>query len=271
MGDTRRLFFKYAACSHTFFHILNREFGCIQECAERASDLLAGGLVRKGHQCGMLWGSALAVGAESFRRYGNSPCATSVAITATQRLMESFSKRAGSVDCFDITGCDFSNRFDMIKELAKALLSGIVFSRCMNLAAKWAPEAIEAAKVGLSGKHTDLCAVSCASELAKRMGASDEQTLAVAGFAGGMGLSGNACGALAAAIWLNTVRWCRTHPESTRHYFPSAENTLTAFYNASGSEILCSKICGRSFKTIADHTAFIKNGGCDKLISALAG
>jgi hypothetical protein len=103
------------------------------------------------------------------------------------------------------------------------------------------------------------------------MRASNEETVMVAGFAGGMGLSGNACGALAAATWLNTLAWCRKNPGQV----PSLKNPITkkilkAFYGATDSEILCHKICGQSFKTLNDHTEYIKNGGCDKLINALA-
>ena len=54
--------------------------------------------------------------------------------------------------------------------------------------------------------------ISCASEVAKRMGASDEEMVMVAGFAGGIGLSGNACGALAAAVWMNTLRLVQKAP-----------------------------------------------------------
>lgn len=270
--DTKRLFWKYGACSHTFFYILNREFGYLKETEERASGLLSGGLMQTGHQCGMLWGSTLAVGAESFRRHNDCGQAIGAAITATQHLMESFLKRAKSVNCRDITGCDFSNKFDLVKGLLKAILSGIIFSPCFNLAAKWAPEAIQSAKEGLSDKRTDLpqMPISCASEVAKRMGASDEEMVMVAGFAGGMGLSGNACGALGAAIWMNTLAWNRQHPGKSGLSNPNAKNTLKAFYGATGSEILCNKICRQCFKTIGDHTTFVKNGGCDKLITVLA-
>ena len=44
------------------------------------------------------------------------------------------------------------------------------------------------------------------------MGGSADEAVMVAGFGGGMGLSGNACGALAAAVWMKGVAWCRTHP-----------------------------------------------------------
>ncbi|MCJ7691672.1 MAG: C-GCAxxG-C-C family protein, partial [Clostridiaceae bacterium] len=97
--DTKNTFRKLGACSHTFFYILNREFGYSKENEERASDPLAGGLMNTQHQCGMLWGSTLAVGAESFRRHNDCGQAIAIAITATQRLVESFSKRAKTVNC----------------------------------------------------------------------------------------------------------------------------------------------------------------------------
>jgi hypothetical protein len=272
MNYTKKVFLRYGACSHTFFHVLNREFGFPKETEERASGVLAGGMMRTGHQCGMLWGSALAVGAESFRRHSDRGQAIVAAVTATQHLMDSFSNRTKTIDCFEITGCDFSNKFDLAKSILKALLSGVVFSKCMNLAAKWAPEAIQSARQGLADKSADLpqMPISCASEVAGRMGASDEEMVRVAGFAGGMGLSGNACGALGAALWMNALEWSRKHPGKPSLSDPKPKNTLKAFYDATGSEVLCHKICGRHFKTMADHTTFIRNGGCDKLMTVLA-
>ena len=265
--DTKKVFRKLGTCSRTFFYILNREFDYPKETEERAADPLCGGLMQKGHQCGMLWGSALAVGAESFRRHDDRGQAIGIAITATGHLMESFSKRAKSVNCRDITGCDFSSKISM----AKYFLFGRVIS-CLKLAEKWAPEAIQSATEGLSHKQTDLPQppISCASEVAKKMGASDEEMVMVAGFAGGLGLSGNACGALSAAIWMNTLAWCKKHPGKSANPNLSAKKTLKVFYGATNNKILCHKICGRRFKTINDHTEFIKNGGCDKLIDVLA-
>ena len=63
---------------------------------------------------------------------------------------------------------------------------------------RWAPEAVQAAYEGLSHDQTELpehC-MSCATEVVKRMGATEKQMVMVAGFAGGLDLSGNACGAL---------------------------------------------------------------------------
>jgi len=270
--DVKKTFAKCGACSHTFFYLLNREFGYPKVNEESASDPLAGGLMSKQQQCGMLWGSTLAVGAESFRRNKNRDQSIAVAINATQHLVESFSKRAKSVNCRDIIGIDISNKFDIAKFMLKSLPSGFTNMVCMNLAEKWAPEAIQSANDGLSDKQTDFAQppLCCTCEVAKRMGAGDEELVTVAGFAGGIGLSGNACGALSAAIWLNTLAWCRKNPGQSGYLNPNSEEILKAFYSATDSEILCHKISGKRFKTIGDHTKFINNGGCHLLINELA-
>jgi hypothetical protein len=268
LKDTKKVFLKLGTCSRTFFYILNREFGYPIETEERAADPLAGGIMQKGQQCGMLWGSALGVGAESFRRHDDRGQAIGTAITATQHLTESYSKRTKSVNCRDVTGCNLTSIFGLVKLI-------LFKSRtCLNLAETWAPEAIQSAIEGLSHQHTNYPQkpVSCASEVAKKMGASDEEMVMVAGFAGGLGLSGNACGALSAAIWMNSLAWIKNQKDTKKSVYrnPKAKNTLKAFYNATDSKILCHEITGRRFDTIDDHTEFIKNGGCDKLINALA-
>ncbi len=265
--DIKKVFWKLGACSHTLFYILNREFGYPLEAEERASDPLAGGINQQGYQCGMLWGAALATGAEAFRRSENHDQAIGMAITAAQYLLASFVNRTRSADCADITSCDFSSKLSM----AKYMLTGRFLS-CFDLAQKWAPEAVRAATEGLSHQQaTSQPPISCASEIAKKMGASDEQVVMVAGFAGGLGLSGNACGALSAAIWMNVLAALRENNSRKPAYpDPIAARILESFYRATDYEILCHKISGRCFKTIDEHTEYIKNGGCDKLMSVLA-
>jgi len=265
-NDAKKLFLKKGTCSHTFFYILNREFGASHNAEQSASDSLAGGIYREGYQCGMLWGSTLAAGAESFRRNENRDEAIRMAITATQHLVESFTKRTNTVECSDITETDWSSKLS----LAKYALTG-KFMTCFNLAEKWAPEAIEAAKEGLSKTQNNSPCLSCASEVVKKMGASDEEMVMVAGFAGGLGFSGNACGALGAAIWMRNLTLFKNQPDKkTGMHDPEAEKTLKAFYAETDYEILCPKISGQNFKNIDEHTKFIKNGGCEKLIELLA-
>jgi hypothetical protein len=264
--DTKRVFLKKGTCSRTLFYILNREFGYLKEEEEWASDPLAGGIMQQGYQCGMLWGSALAVGAEAFRKFEDHDQAIAHAINATQYVMKSFVNRAESTDCQDITSCNFTSKLG----LAKYLITGKPIV-CFNLADKWVPEAIQSAKEGLSQQLADIQSkpISCASEVAKKMGASNEETVMVAGFAGGLGLSGNACGALSAAIWMNTLTRVREKNYKYSLSYPGLEKIKTVFLEETDYEMECSKICGKCFKTINEHTEYVKNGGCDKLINSL--
>lgn len=271
--DAKKVFRQCGTCSQTFAHLLNREFDHPKETEERAIDPLAGGIMNLGHQCGMLWGSALAVGAEAFRRHEDPEQAIAVAVTATQQIIDSFLDETSTVNCREITGFNLNSYFGLAGFMLKTMLKGMDNSLCFNLAEKWAPEAIQTARESLSKEQIDLTRqpVSCASEVAKKMGASDEERVMVAGFAGGLGLSGNACGALSAAIWMKTLDWCKENPGKTPPYLnnPKAKKLLKAFYEVTDSEILCDKISGQRFKTVDDHSEFIKNGGCEELIKVL--
>jgi len=97
----------------------------------------------------------------------------------------------------------------------------------------------------------------------------NNEMIMVAGFAGGLGLSGNACGALSAAIWMKNLDRCRKN-KKTSYRDPDSDEILETFYIATDYKMLCKEITEQSFTTISDHTEFIKGGGCDKLIDKLA-
>jgi hypothetical protein len=120
--DIKKIFKKLGTCSRTFCFLLNREFGYPMEHEEHAADPLVAGIMKRGHQCGMLWGCAFAAGAESFRRYKDRGEATAAAITGTQHIIASFLKYKKSVNCKDITGYVLSNKFDMLKFMMKVMI-----------------------------------------------------------------------------------------------------------------------------------------------------
>ncbi len=263
----KRTFIKKGTCSRTFFYLLDREFGFPRDEEEKAIDPLAGGILQQGYQCGMLWGASMAVGAESYRRNSDPGQSAAITILATQHIMESFVKRTSSIECEEITQCDFTKK----KSLIKFVLSG-KFVGCFKLAGKWAPEALRAANEGLNQDRADVPqqALSCASEVIRNMGGSEEEMAMVAGFAGGLGLSGNGCGALAAAVWMNAMSYNRKHPGKAAPYDPESNETLKVFFEETDYEMQCDKICGRSFDSLDEHSEFIKNGGCKKLIRVLS-
>jgi hypothetical protein len=177
--------------------------------------------------------------------------------------LASFYSKKKTVNCRDITLFDTTSKWGM----AKFFLTGKPIS-CMNLAGKWVPEAIRAANEGFSSEQKDLPEIpmSCATEVAKKMGASNEEMVMVAGFAGGLGLSGNACRAMSDAIWMKTLTHCRKHPGNPPYPNTDAIKILEKFHENTGTEYRCDKISGKCFKNIGDHTGFIKNGGCKNLI-----
>ena len=265
-NDTKKQFRKLGSCSHTLFYILNREFGYENKLEGRAADPLAGGILQQGYQCGMLWGASLAVGAECYRRFGNTDVAIGVAVKATQLVIKSFLEKEESIECGDITECNWSSKLSM----AKYFFTG-KFLSCFNLAEEWAPEAIKAAYEGLTpnnNNYPNKC-VSCASEIVKNMGGTDEEIVMVAGFAGGLGLSGSACGALSASIWKKHLELCKLNSK-TSYRIPNADEKMEIFYALSNYEIECSAITGKQFNSIEEHSSYIENGGCSSILEELA-
>ena len=268
----KKTFREKGTCSQTFAHLLNTSFDNKLENEERATDPLAGGIMRKGHQCGMLWGSALAIGAKSYQQTKDVHKASALAIMATKKMMESFIENTNTVNCKDITGCSMDNFFGMTTYMIKVLLQGMNNSTCFNLAEDWYPDAIISSNEGLAKNPDELPdqTINCASEVLKKMGGSDKEMTMVAGFAGGMGLSGNGCGALSAAIWKRSLDWVKEHPGKSAFGNKPAKNILRKFKKITNSEMVCQNICNRKFHTIQDHSMFIKDGGCNIIIKELS-
>jgi len=264
--DAKQVFRKLGTCSRTFFYLLNREFGTSLETEERASDLLAGGIMKKGYQCGMLWGASLAVGAEAFKVCAHRSQAIAVSIEATRLLMDSFETHESTTQCREITKCNFESKLSF----AKYMISGR-FLHCFQLAEDWAPEAVRKANKAIQDKPFDFeHAVSCATEVAQKMGASEKEMVMVAGFAGGLGLSGSGCGALSAVLWMNALNWCREHKVGSAIEDPKAKELMRVFAAFTDDRYLCEEISQTHFTTVKAHTDYIKNGGCSELIDALS-
>jgi hypothetical protein len=239
---------------------------------EKASAPLAGGIMNQGYQCGMLWGAALAAGAESYRRFGPGAQAEKAAIVSAQRCIESFKCHTNDeINCgeiSDVTKIDIEDSGAMFKYM---LTGGPI--RCFRLSARYAPDAFGSIEDGLAENEQDVptAPVSCAALLARKMGVSDMQATMAAGFAGGIGLSGEACGALAAAIWITAMK-PQEDGVSKMEYFnnPEYSEVIERFLESSDYEFECSAIVGRKFEDVTDHAAYLREGGCAKIIDALA-
>ncbi len=113
--------------------------------------------------------------------------------------------------------------------------------------------------------------VSCAALLARKMGADDMHAVVSAGLAGGIGLSGGACGALGAAIWLIEMARVTEGGGEVEFNSPEATEAIERFVQSTEGEFECGKIVGRKFAGVADHAAYLREGGRATGIGALAG
>jgi hypothetical protein len=112
--------------------------------------------------------------------------------------------------------------------------------------------------------------VSCAAVLAHKMGASDQHAVMAAGFAGGIGLSGGACGALGAAIWIIGMNSSKETGGKPGYENPLALAAIERYLESADYEFECEKIVGRKFENVAEHAEYLRTGGCSKIIAALA-
>ena len=248
--------------------VLNQAFDDAMIPEEQAAMPFAGGMLQHGYQCGMTWGATLAAGAQAYRLLGPGTQAESWAIIAAQGLVETFRAHNKHLNCTDLTGIDKSS--STMQMTTYFLLKGGTVS-CMRMAVKYAPAAFNTIHAALS--RNDVTAppapVSCSALLAHKMGASDLHTTMAAGFAGGMGLSGGACGALGAALWITGMNIIKDGVDKLEFNNPKTAEVISRFVKCTGYEFECSKIVGRRFADVADHAAYVCEGGCSKIIEGL--
>jgi hypothetical protein len=238
---------------------------------EEAAAPLAGGILGYGYQCGMLWGAALAAGAQAYRLLGPGPQAETEAVVAAQRLVESFRADTNNeINCLEITELNFKGKNQALPVLKFVIKGGPI--GCFRMAARYAPVAFSEINSVLSEEHIEAPSlpVSCAAMLAHKIGASEMHTVMAAGFAGGIGLSGGACGALGAAIWIIGMNSVKEGIGKFGFDNPIALAAIERFLESADFEFECSKIVGRKFENVADHAGYMRAGGCSKIIEALA-
>ena len=248
--------------------VVDDSFDQPMKLEEHAAMPMAGGLMQ-GYQCGMLWGAALAAGARAYRQWGAGPQAETAAVIASQRALEAFRARTGEINCAEII--EFNWKTPEKGRILKFFLKGGPIG-CFRLAANYAPSARDAIDTALSDNPIDPPAspVSCAAMVAQQLGASELHTVMAAGLAGGIGLSGGACGALGAAIWLSSVMNSEDHAGKLSFDGPAASAVTEKFLESANNEFECARIVGRKFENVADHAAYVRAGGCAKIIEALA-
>ena len=249
--------------------VVNKAFDHPLESEEKSAMPFAGGVMQHGYQCGMVWGATLAAGAEAHRRFGPGPKAETSAVVAAKRLVEAFRSRTGEINCLEITDVDKSS--SAMKMIYVFLIKGGTIG-CMRLSANYSKTALGEIVSALSAEDIEAVStpVSCAAELARKAGLSDMHVAMASGLAGGIGLSGGACGALGTAIWIMAMK--NLEQGAAKLDFKSAEGlaVIDRFLKCTDYKFECSEIVGREFESVQDHADYLRDRGCAKLIETLA-
>jgi hypothetical protein len=233
----------------------------------------------------LLTGAAVAAGFLARRRFSDDGMRSTAALYATIQIAKAYPELAGSANCRDITEVSLTNLSGRLRYLqhGKARM-------CGRLHLRWAPQAHELIKKALTQFEAQLpvrecanCAVRTLEKAVTSAGMQKEDAVVAAGLAGGVGLLGNVCGALAVGVFtLSAIHYLRKErikrDSRIRGSFQelagtrfrgSATHLRLAFIDRFGSD-LCSQIIRRHFKDIEDHTIFIKSGGCQEIIDFIA-
>ena len=155
-------------------------------------------------------------------------------------------------------------------------LKGIAV-RCIRMAGWYAPLAFDEIDSALSEEvvkeMVDVPSppVSCAASLARKMGESEMHAVMASGVAGGVGLCGGGCGALATAIWILAMRIGKEEDGKLGFKDPRIQELMDRFTQHTESRIECSEIVGRTFENVDDHAEYLREGGCRELMELLAG
>ncbi len=250
--------------------VVDDSFGHPLKAEEKATMILAGGIAAQGYQCGMLWGAALAAGAQAYRVYGSDSQAEAGAIFASQKAVEAFRTRSrNQINCLEITEINMQGE-NLLLPILKFFVKGGPIG-CFSLAARYAPVAYHEIDEALSEGNFAVPSqlVSCTTLVAKKMGASKKHAVMAAGLAGGIGLSGGACGALGTVIWIQAMSQTE---ETVGLDFTAAwiDKIIKRFLESSDYKFECSEIVGRKFESIDDHAEYICQGGCSNIIESLA-
>jgi hypothetical protein len=187
--------------------------------------------------------------------------------------VESFRSRNKETNCAEITEMNWKapSQHQLVTQVLKFFIKGGPIS-CFSMAARYAPVAFSEIDSTISEIPGEAPPhpVSCASVLAEKMGVSDMHTVMAAGFAGGIGLSGGACGALGAAIWIIGMNLVKEGVKDFAFTSPTCQAAVERFLESADYEFECSRIVGRKFENTVDHARYLRAGGCSKIIEALA-
>lgn len=243
--------------------------------------------MHQGQACGHLWGAVLAAGIRAAKELDGAERITTATLEAARRLTGALSDDGWAFTCYENTACDFTTLGGKVKYMRSEKPKA-----CGRKALVWASRANSVidevlAEYDAAGEASgcENCAVACMSKIVEETGRGADEIPIVAGFAGGLGLSGNICGALAVGVFALSVKHYRDADTDRRDSKLRAAiqelnlietdlrrlpARLQSDFEKRFGSTLCREIAGRNFDDADDHSSYLTDGGCRDVVQFVA-
>lgn len=211
----------------------------------------------------IVWATLIATSHMAIKQKNTVSKQLSLALQASKEMVDAFINAKLS--------CQIYPAFKPEKK-ASSIKEKLKFINYDKISRDWYPIANRTLLLSLSYNSKDLpknC-TACAYQLIKDMEGTEEDAITAAGFSGGIGLSGEICGALIAKVWYEALLFLREHHDETQYPQQFQKQIYNAFMDITHGEYACHELCGKHFKSIEQHSTFIEEGGCNKLLSLIA-
>jgi hypothetical protein len=264
--------------------MLNRAAGYESKEIEEASDPLCGGLLLDGDcACGVLWGAGLAAGVRARERLPDRNAARLAALLSAKACLNWYSAQGKPVDCGQIIGM---KKWNMPLYLLKGNLRVCLrqLSECALDFHNRIDETLQIVETSGEAQPLRNCASESFRETARVIGLEEEDgDVLVAGLAGGLGLSGNGCGALVGAVFAHMLKYFKDRDKPKHSMLRSnlqglyigdgwmepAREVVRRFTNALDTK-KCAEITQTEFGSPEDLHRYLETGACNGLQRNLA-
>lgn len=269
------------SCSEAMLTILNNAEGKTHKIYEEAADPLNGGfLAEMDGLCGVLWGGVLASGIRASERISDPVKAADKAMEAAKAIFETYRTSGDPEDCSDITKL---HQWNLMK-----FMTGGNMEICQGHMIEFAPrfhnkinEVLQTSST--KEKKERNCAMEAYERAVKALGLKEyTDPVIVAGFAGGIAMTGNVCGALAATIYALAIKYFVERNKPKHSKFRSTlqgmnigngwikpMQVVSSSFRSDVKGKKCSEITGRTFKSSEELTKFLNDGNCDSIFDKL--
>lgn len=273
-NETKKVLTKTQNCCLCHIVPIQSLYDVTETDLRKAVTGLAGGLNNNGSTCGAIFGGSINL-ALIQEATDNPEIGDPELLSAVGDYVSSFDETFGSTYCKDITALNLRSRLGQLQ-----LLLPWKKNKCMKQA-EFGIKHIMTTEIPRSETidiSVDHCTSNIWEEIKRKNGYEDKYLERISRvFTGGIGLSGNVCGALSALIMYFGVKYRKleiaiNESESSKSSYAKVKNAsnevIEAFINEFES-LACRTITNEQFTNIDEFHEFRSNVGCERVYNFL--